>query len=107
MKSTSKLKDPHYEDVAIQKYVLEGCGLKLSESCLMHLNRDYVYNGRNYDLGKLYLINDLAKDVRDFTKKIPSLLAKQKRMLRLPEPPDVQPGDHCKDPYDCEYLWTL
>jgi hypothetical protein len=103
VKSTSKLKDTHYDDVAIQKFVLEGCGLKLSESCLMHLNREYVYNGRKYDLGKLYVINDLTKDVRDFTKKIPSLLAKQKRILRLPEPPDVQPGDYCKDPYECEY----
>lgn len=98
VKSTAKLKDTHYDDVAIQKYVLEGCGLKLSESCLMHLNRDYVYNGRKYDLGKLYVINDLTKDVRDLIKKIPSLLAKQKRILRLPEPPDIQPGDHCKDP---------
>ena len=103
VKSTSKLKDSHYQDVAIQKYVLEGCGLKLSESCLMHLNRDYVYNGRNYDLGKLYLSNNLTKDLLDFTKKIATILAKQKRILRLPEPPDVQPGDYCKDPYECEY----
>ena len=37
VKSTSKLKDVHYPDVAIQKYVLEGCGLKLSEAGLMQL----------------------------------------------------------------------
>ena len=64
VKSTSKLKDTHYDDVAIQKYVLEGCGLKLSESCLMHLNREYVYAGGEYDLDQLFAINDLTEDIQ-------------------------------------------
>jgi hypothetical protein len=104
VKSTSKLKDTHYDDVAIQKYVLEGCGLKLSESCLMHLNREYVYKGKKYNLNKLFVINDLTKDIRDITKKIPDLLAEQKRILGCPEPPNVQPGDQCSNPYECEFL---
>jgi len=103
VKSTSKLKDTHYDDVAIQKYVLEGCGLKLSESCLMHLNREYVYAGGEYDLDQLFAINDLTEDIEDITEKIPGLLSEQKRILSLPDPPDIKPGDQCSDPYECEF----
>jgi predicted RecB family nuclease len=103
VKSTSKLKDTHYEDVTIQKYVLEGCGLKLSESCLMHLNRDYAYAGGEYDLGQLFLINNLSEDIDGLIQKIPGLLVEQQRILALPEPPEIEPGAQCTDPYECEF----
>ncbi|MFZ5449633.1 MAG: DUF2779 domain-containing protein [Thermodesulfobacteriota bacterium] len=103
VKSTSKLKDTHYDDVAIQKYVLEGCGLELSEACLMHLNREYVYEGGEYVLENLFVINDLSADLEEISKKIPELLKDQQRILGLSEPPEVQPGDHCADPSECEF----
>jgi predicted RecB family nuclease len=104
VKSTSKLKDEHYPDVAIQKYVLEGCGLKLSESCLMHLNRDYVYDGNSYDLQQLFATNNLAEDIEELMKEIPAQVAEQHRILALSAPPEVEPGERCKNPYDCEFF---
>jgi predicted RecB family nuclease len=104
VKSTASLKDTHYDDVAIQKYVLEGCGLNLAESCLMHLNREYVYPGGEYDLEQLFVINDLTDDLDEISEKIPVLLAEQKRILSLPNPPDVPAGDQCSDPYECEFF---
>jgi predicted RecB family nuclease len=104
VKSTSKLKDEHYPDVAIQKYVLEGSGLKLSESCLMHLNRDYVYDGNAYDLQQLFATNDLAEEIEELMEEIPAQVAEQHRILALSAPPEVEPGDRCKNPYDCEFF---
>jgi predicted RecB family nuclease len=104
VKSTKKLKDEHYQDVAIQKYVLEGCGLKLSEACLMHLNREYVYDGNAYDLQQLFAVNDLSKDIEDLMEEIPVQVAEQHRILTLSEPPEVEPGDHCTSPYPCEFF---
>ena len=103
VKSTSKLKAYHYPDVAIQKFVLEGCGLKLSEACLMHLNREYVYDGKELDLKQLFVINNLASDIQDLSKEIPSLLAEQRETLGLDEPPDIEPGGQCADPFECEF----
>ena len=104
VKSTSKLKDEHYPDVAIQKYVLEGCGLKLSEAGLMHLNRDYVYDGNAYDLQQLFATNDLGEDIEELMKEIPANVAEQHRILAQSAPPEVEPGDRCKSPYDCEFF---
>jgi predicted RecB family nuclease len=104
VKSTSKLKDEHYEDVAIQKYVLEGSGLKLSETCLMHLNREYVYDGHSYDLPQLFSINDLGQDIEDLMEDIPAEVAEQHRILSLDKAPEIEPGDCCKNPYECEFF---
>jgi predicted RecB family nuclease len=103
VKSTARLKDYHYQDVAIQKYVLEGCGLNLSEACLMHLNRDYVYDGREHDLRWLFIINDLTSDLQDSSQEIPVLLMEQRRTLALDGPPEIEPGEHCSDPFECEF----
>ena len=47
VKSATDVKDRYIYDVAIQRLVLEGCGFKVVP-CLMHLNRDYVYDGKQY-----------------------------------------------------------
>jgi len=50
---------PHYlYDVAIQHYVLSACGVDISSACLMHLNRDYRYDGDAHDLQALFTIRD-------------------------------------------------
>jgi len=38
VKQSSKLKDEHIPDIAIQKYVLEGAGYRITNSILMHIN---------------------------------------------------------------------
>jgi predicted RecB family nuclease len=103
VKSTSKLKDEHYQDVAIQNYVLEGCGLRLSEACLMHLNRNYVYDGKAYVLQQLFAINDLTGDIEELRKAIPGQVAAQHLVLALGAPPEADPGDRCTKPYECEF----
>ena len=40
VKSTSKVKDPHIPDVAIQLHVLRSSGLNVKRADLMHLNRE-------------------------------------------------------------------
>jgi ARG and Rhodanese-Phosphatase-superfamily-associated Protein domain len=59
--------------------------------------------GREYDLDQLYLINDLTEGVRDLIDKIPGLLKQQQKILGLPEPLDIKPIDHSRDPYECKY----
>jgi len=60
VKSSTKIKPEHTDDVSIQKYVIEGCGVQVNDTNLMHLNRDYVYDGTLgadgqsvYDLSRL------------------------------------------------------
>jgi predicted RecB family nuclease len=104
VKASNSVKDYHYPDVAVQKYVLDGCGLKPVESCLMHLNRDYVYDGQDYDLHQLFIRTELSPALEDFSADIPDNLAAQRQALAAPAPPKIEPGKFCQKPYPCEFI---
>jgi hypothetical protein len=103
VKSTTGVKDYHVYDVAIQRHVVCGWGLDVKSACLMHLNRDYVYDGQEYELGRLFTIEDLTKLINKVDRDLPRLLRKQRRVLKRDLLPDVAPGPQCQDPVECEF----
>jgi hypothetical protein len=71
---------PHYlYDLAIQYHVLSACGLGLSSARLMHLNRDYRYVGKQYDLWRRSLRP--ATRLKKLDADVPGLLREQRKAL--------------------------
>jgi hypothetical protein len=103
VKSSTGVKDYHLPDVAIQKYVLEQCGLTVSHACLMHLNRDYVYDGKHYQYDKLFTIEDLKEEIECIEQTLPEHLAQQWETLKHAHPPEIEPGLHCSNPFTCDF----
>jgi len=104
VKSSVEVKDYYLHDVAIQHHVLSACGLDISSACLMHLNRDYIYDGHQHDLASLFTIRDLTSQVRKLDPDLPRLLKAQRKALAHASPPDISPGPQCTDPYVCEFF---
>ena len=104
VKSTTRVKDVHVPDVAVQKYVVEGCGVQLAEVCLMHLNPDYIYDGISYDLTQLFCIQNLTAQVREFEPEISERLTAQRKVLAATSAPDITAGPQCADPYTCDFF---
>jgi predicted RecB family nuclease len=103
VKSSTGVKDYHLPDVAIQKYVLEQCGLTLSHACLMHLNRDYVYDGKHYQYDNLFTIEDVMEEIEAIEHSLPEHLAQQWETLKGAHPPEIEPGLQCSDPFTCDF----
>jgi predicted RecB family nuclease len=103
VKSTTTVKDHHIYDVAIQRHVAAGCGLRVGSACLMHLNRQYVYDGQRYSFAKLFRIEDVTKEVNKTRHELPTLLKDQWDVLSRSSPPDIAPGIQCEDPVTCEF----
>jgi predicted RecB family nuclease len=103
VKSSTETKDYHLPDVAIQKYVLEQCGYTVSEACLMHLNREYVYDGKKYQLNELFTIDNLTGEIKSFEKEVPAHIKEQWKILALRKAPDIETGPQCTDPFECEF----
>jgi len=103
VKSGTSVKQEHLPDVAVQLFVLKGCGIPVRRVCLCHLNKEYVYQGGNYDLGQLFLIEDVTDKAKELQPDIPLILEE----LRLPlwglEPPDIKPRRQCSKPYQCAF----
>jgi predicted RecB family nuclease len=103
VKSSTSVKDYHPYDVAIQRLILESLGIKLVP-CVMHLNREYVYDGKQYDLEKLFIIEDLTDETAALEQEVKDLLREEWRVLAKAKPPDIAPGDHCTHPFDCVFF---
>jgi hypothetical protein len=103
VKSSTSVKDYHAYDVAIQRLILESLGIKVVP-CLMLLNREYVYDGNQYDLEKLFIIEDLTDETAALEKEVKDLLREEWRVIAKAKPPDIAPGDHCTHPFDCVFF---
>ncbi len=103
VKSSSRVKDVHVDDLAIQAFVLRGAGIRLLETCLMHVNTRYLYEGGEIDLAQLFLVQDLTEQVESRLGAVPDRLAEMRAMLRSSVAPAIEPDGHCHTPYECPF----
>lgn len=99
VKSSTKVKPEHLPDAAVQAHVVRRAGLPVERVELMHLNRECAYP----DLSNLFAREDVTADVDELVAAVPREAGRQLAML-AGELPDVEPGDQCRSPYECEFL---
>ena len=102
VKSSTSVKAHYLFDVALQRRVLEGLGMRVLP-CLMHLNREYVYDGRRYELEKLFVIRNVADETAALDQDVKDLIREERKVLASANPPDIGPGSHCTNPFTCEF----
>jgi predicted RecB family nuclease len=102
VKSSTALKDYYLYDVAIQRLILEGCGFEVVPG-LMHLNREYVYDGKQYDLKELFIVRDLTDETKALEREVRDLIREERKVLVRAKPPDIEPGRQCTNPFTCEF----
>jgi hypothetical protein len=105
VKSSSRVKDVHLDDLSIQSHVLEGTGLRLDATCLMHIDTGYLYQGGQVHLQALFSIEDVSEAVTDRRGQVLERLAAMKTVLLQSEPPAIEPDQHCHTPYECLF-WS-
>ena len=103
VKSSTSVKDVYLSDVAIQYYVLRGCGLAVDRAGILHLNNQYQYDGLRLDLKGLFSFSDLSEQVNSRQIEVATRLADFKGMLAKTKAPNIIPSRHCKKPFECEF----
>ncbi len=105
VKSSTRVKDIHLDDLSIQSHILQGAGLRLDATCLMHINTGYLHQGREIDLRVLFSIENVSEAVADRRRRVPERLVAMKAMLLNSESPVIEPGHQCHAPYECPF-WS-
>lgn len=103
VKSSTRVKEVHLNDVAIQSYVLSGSGIALAGICLMHIDNTYVYEGGDIDLKALFSIEDVSEAVSSRRELVPERIAAMRSALIELQPPAIEPDDRCHSPYECPF----
>ena len=102
VKGSTSVKDIYLQDVAVQKYVLEGCGLKISKAFILHINNEYVRRGDN-DPKKIFTLADITGEVSDIQGEVKRNIREFLKVVALSKAPVMDIGSHCSNPYACEF----
>jgi len=98
VKSSTKVKDEHIPDTAMQVHVLRRAGLPVARAEVMHLNRDCNYP----DLGNLFERQNVTAQVELAIPWVKERIGEQIEMLAGPLP-EIAIGEHCSKPYKCPF----
>ena len=99
VKSTTRVKEQHLPDIALQAHVLGRAGLDIARLEIMHLNRACVHP----DLSDLFVREEVTEPARRARETMPRVVDEQCAMLAGPLP-TVAVGDHCRAPYECPFM---
>lgn len=104
VKMAGSIKENYIYDVAYQKYIYEGAGLKLRKCHLMHVDTSYVRHG-DIDPEILFIAEDLTEDADLISKGVEKEVEKMLDVVNGPKP-DVKIGFQClkdddKGQYEC------
>jgi hypothetical protein len=103
VKSGTTVKDVHEHDVAVQLWVLRGAGIDIASAGVLTLNRGYVFDGKRLDVYRLFRFHDLEDAVAEHLPWIEDDVTTLHSMLSANGAPEIEPGDHCFEPYECGY----
>ena len=100
VKSSAGVKKIHIQDLAVQKYVLEGLGHTVKKAFVVYVNKDCVFP----DLKNLFIKKDVTAGVMEAQSLIAPLTARLKDVIHQDKEPAVKIGPHCKKPYPCPFI---
>ena len=92
VKSSASVKDYHYNDIAIQYYVINGAGIHINKAYIVYINNQYVRNG-DIEPAKLFNVEDVTAEVKKQQKLFQNVFH-----LYLT---DI--GSYCGDPFACDF----
>lgn len=102
VKSSSDVEEHHINDVSLQYYVLSNSGLPVSKAYVVHINMEYVRDGE-IEVEKLFAVSDVTEKVLEKQEYVKDEISKMRTILLKGEIPDMDIGEHCSDPYECDF----
>ena len=100
VKSSTRVKDENYYDVAFQRHCCEKAGLKIRNCFLMHINNEYVRKGK-IDAEKLFVKTDITDEVKNLFDETEKNIKLMLGVIDSPKRPCFKIGSNCSSPYEC------
>ncbi len=92
----------YFEDIAFQKYILKNCGINITNTYLMQINKDYVFDG-NLNIHKLFVVSDVTEKVLKVEEDIFYNLNEAKQIFNQKQEPNVDLSINCDIPINVDF----
>lgn len=97
-----EIKPVYIADISYQKYVLEHCGINVTGTYLVTLNKDYVRQGE-LDKKALFNVIDVEEEVFAEMVNVEPNLAIAETILGDEKEPEIDLSVNCNKPYECGF----
>jgi len=102
VKSSTKVKEYHELDCAIQLWVIENSGYPVERIELAHIDKTFIYPGGG-DYRGLLNYADVTESSRAKQSQVPKLIGELRAVLDEAEP-EIEMGAQCNNPFDCSFI---
>jgi len=102
VKSSSKLKDYHRDDAAVQAHLARKMGVRLSSVAVAHIDGKWTYPGSG-DYRGLLTEHDLTAATLERTTEIEGWIRDAHKVADQSKEPKIETGDHCYQPFECGF----
>jgi len=103
VKSSGGISDTYRLDAALQYHVIRGAGIDLQGISIIHIDKEYVLEDE-LDPKKLFKIVNVTADAVSRQEFVRQQIIREKEALELAHSPKIDVGDHCREPYDCDFI---
>ncbi len=99
VKNASYVKPEHKLDVAVQRAVLERCGVRIDACSLMYLDTSC----RGAKLSDLFTTEDIDVADCDLYQNFSSYVSQHVQVIDRDHPPQIPRGEYCRRPRKCKF----
>ena len=103
VKSSTKIKDEHLEDLAFQVYVLRLAGLVVTGASLCRVDSSQERGEAQLTPEELFVVEDATEPVEALLTQVADWSAEFVRVLESPLEPDIRTNVYCLNPSRCEF----
>jgi hypothetical protein len=103
VKSATRVRGDHIDDVAFQLFVLEANGIAPRPANVVHLDGDYVRGEGEIDWTRLFRRSDVTSRAVDRADDVRADVPRLSAVAKQGEAPHIEPSEHCRRPRWCEF----
>ena len=101
VKSSTSIQEHQIKDCAFQFYVISKAGYRINSFNLMHLDGDYIFDGNQLELEKLFMIEEITSMISGKAEEVEVGIARCYRILLEETEPESCLSLACDKPFGC------
>lgn len=103
VKGSTRVKDHHLDDVALQAHVLTQAGVPVHSAEVLHVNNACVRGADQMDWPAYFARVDVSEAIACRSGGVPARLLEMRACLRRDAEPPIEPDGHCHAPHGCGF----
>jgi hypothetical protein len=100
VKSSTKVKPEHLEDVGLQAWIMANSGLPIEQINILYINNACKFP----KLENLFIIKDVTEQLRALYPEISKKVSIVFKAIRSEQAPEIDIGPHCTSPNPCGFI---